>query len=270
MVEWVQASTRLTVFVSLVILACYSSRYINETTLTWFFIQLQNDPIGGFGLFLFLSILAVVVLLPGMLVAVGTGAVYGVWLGFLINWMSTAIGQSLAFLLGRYLLRDLVSSWLVARFSKFSAIEHAIAKEDWKLVVLLRLSPLIPYNVLNYLLSVTSIEFWPYAIASGAAIIPYTFAFVYLGSLSGDLTAAFSGGLFGPDLTQLNSVWVMGSLLMMVITGAFVAAIAKRALRAALSGDDVDSGGEEAEGEEEEGALLHGSIVHVPSEHTHP
>lgn len=76
----------------------------------------------------------------------------------------------LAFLVGRYLLRDLVVTGLHTRYRSFAAVDAALERDGWKLVVLLRLSPVLPWNVLNYALAVTGVELLPYAAASSISV----------------------------------------------------------------------------------------------------
>lgn len=72
----------------------------------------------------------------------------------------------------RYLLRDIVVDLTYSKYPKWGTIDQALAREGWKLVSLLRLSPIMPYNVLNYILSITGIGFVPFTVASAISESP--------------------------------------------------------------------------------------------------
>lgn len=105
-----------------------------------------------------------------MVMAMASGAIFGLVFGAILAWLGSAIGQVIAFLIGRYLLRAIVLDYLSRQFPKWTAIDRAMETEGWKLVTLLRLSPIAPWNVLNYGLSVTSIPLFSYAVASALAV----------------------------------------------------------------------------------------------------
>jgi len=124
----------------------------------------------GAALFLGLYIAGVVLMLPAMVMAMASGAIFGMLWGTLLSWMGSSIGQVIAFMAGKYILQELVVSYLTRQFPKWTAIDAAMAREAWKLVTLLRLSPIAPWNVLNYALSVTSVPFVTYAVASSLSV----------------------------------------------------------------------------------------------------
>lgn len=75
-------------------------------------------------------------------------------------WIGGAVGQALAFLLARYLLRGWVESTIKGRWKKWEYIDKAIENDGWKLVLIMRFSPIIPYNLLNIAMATTSMPFW--------------------------------------------------------------------------------------------------------------
>jgi uncharacterized membrane protein YdjX (TVP38/TMEM64 family) len=87
----------------------------------------------------------------------------------------------------------MVVTYLSRQFPKWTAVDRALESEGWKLVTLLRLSPIAPWNVLNYALSVTAVPLAPYVAASSLAILPYLLLFVYFGSLARNLADIFTG-----------------------------------------------------------------------------
>lgn len=159
--------------------------------------QVKDDPYGTLPVFFFAYALSVVLLFPCMIMQVISGALYGFWMGFMVSWGATSLGQCLAFLLGRYLFRPTVKAYLHSTWPTFPTIDSAIKKEGWKLVCLLRLSPVLPYNVLNYALAITPVHFWVFSAASALATIPWTALYVYLGTLSNNLM----------DLAQVCSIF---------------------------------------------------------------
>ena len=133
-------------------------------------------------LFTLVYVAATVILVPGSILTLGAGAAFGLWKGFLLVSCASTLAASAAFLVGRHLARD----WLwtkIGNAPRMTAIKDAIDHKGWKIVGLARLSPLIPYTMLNYFLSLTSIRFTHYVLASWIGMMPGTFAYVYLGSL---------------------------------------------------------------------------------------
>lgn len=132
----------------------------------------QENKFEGSFLFLLLYTAGVVLMLPAMVMAMAAGAIFGMLYGSILAWIGSSTGQVLAFILGRYLLRELVLNFLSHQFPKWTAIDRALATDGWKLVTLLRLSPIAPWNILNYALSVTSVPFLAYTWSSSLAVSP--------------------------------------------------------------------------------------------------
>lgn len=128
-------------------------------------------------------IVATVLLVPGTILTLVAGAIYGLGVGTVIVSIGSTIGASLCFLIARYAARQRVARW-AQRYPLFQAIDSAIGEGGWKIVALLRLSPAIPFNVQNYLYGLTPVRFWPYVIASWLAMLPGTFLYVYLGHVT--------------------------------------------------------------------------------------
>ena len=146
----------------------------------------------GMALFVVAYVVACVLFLPGSLLTLGAGAVFGVWRGFLLVSVASTLGATLSFLLGRFLARD----WIAARAAadpRFAAIDAAVAREGWRMVGLLRLSPLFPFNLLNYSLGVTRIGLRDFVLASWIGMMPGTLLFVWLGAAAGDVAGAAAG-----------------------------------------------------------------------------
>lgn len=92
----------------------------------------------------------VALFLPGVVLILGSGFVFGFWRGLLAVWAGGAVGQALAFLLARYLFRDWVESTLRTKWRKWAIIDKAIEHDGWKLVLIMRFSPIIPYNLVRF------------------------------------------------------------------------------------------------------------------------
>lgn len=122
-----------------------------------------------------------VIMAPVSLLSLSAGLAFGVW-GFPLVVVSATLAATLAFLLGRYALRDRVSRW-INQDRKLLSLNKAVSAEGWRVVGLLRLSPLVPFGMQNYLFSITEIKLVPYVIASAIGMMPGTALYVYIGAL---------------------------------------------------------------------------------------
>ena len=135
--------------------------------------------------------LAAVALLPGSVLTLAGGAIFGLWRGVLYVFAGATLGACAAFLVARYLARAAVERRL-ARHPRFAAVDRAVAREGRKIVFLLRLSPVFPFNLLNYALGLTRVSFTDYAIAS-LGMLPGTILYVYYGKVLGDVARVAAG-----------------------------------------------------------------------------
>lgn len=124
---------------------------------------------------------AALLFVPGVVLTFGAGYVFGLAWGTVIVSLASTTAALLAFLIARYLARARVEK-LARGNQKFAAIDRAIGRDGWKIVGLLRLSPLIPFSISNYLYGLTSVRLAPYVLASWAGMLPATLLYVYLGS----------------------------------------------------------------------------------------
>jgi len=137
-------------------------------------------------LFVPLYVAATVLFVPGVVLTLGAGAVFGVVRGAITVSIAATLGATAAFLIGRYLARAAVARRLEAS-PRFRAIDEAVGEEGWKIVGLTRLSPLFPFNLLNYAFGVTRVPLRHFVLASWLGMLPGTVMYVYIGSLAGDL-----------------------------------------------------------------------------------
>lgn len=176
---------------------------------------------GGAGVVVFIVayIVSTVAFLPGAILTLAAGFAYGPVWGLAIASPASVMGATCAFLLGRTLLRDWATR-KVGQSARVRAIDEAVAREGFKLVLLLRLSPLFPFNVLNYALSLSRVSVWTYVGASFVGMLPGTALYVYLGSLApaaAELSSATQGAstprllLYGAGLLATIAVVVIGT-----------------------------------------------------------
>jgi uncharacterized membrane protein YdjX (TVP38/TMEM64 family) len=175
--------------------------------------------------FALLYVAATVFFLPGSILTVGAGVVFGLARGFAIVSISATLGATAAFLVGRYLARAFIAGKIEGH-PKFKAIDEAVAGEGWKIVALLRLSPVVPFNVLNYAFGVTRVSLRDYVLASWIGMMPGTVLYVYLGSIAGDLAGAGGRASRTPAEWAFYAVGLVATIAVTV----FVTRLARRAL----------------------------------------
>jgi uncharacterized membrane protein YdjX (TVP38/TMEM64 family) len=124
---------------------------------------------------------AVLLFVPGIVLTLGAGFLFGLGWGIVLVSAASTTAAALAFLIARYFARSSVEK-LARTNPRFQAIDRAIGKEGWKVVALLRLSPLVPFSLSNYLYGLTSVRFGPYVATSWVAMLPATVLYVYLGA----------------------------------------------------------------------------------------
>jgi uncharacterized membrane protein YdjX (TVP38/TMEM64 family) len=145
--------------------------------------QERVSGLGTAGMVLYgaVYIVAVVLFVPGLPLTLGAGFLFGLGRGIVLVSAASTTAAALAFLIARYFARGSVER-LARRDPRFEAIDRAIGKEGWKVVALLRLSPLVPFSLSNYLYGLTSVKFGTYVATSWAAMLPATVLYVYLGA----------------------------------------------------------------------------------------
>lgn len=183
--------------------------------------------LGLTGAFIFIGVyaLAAVLFLPGAIFTIAAGLVYGIVGGTAVALTGATLGASLAFLVGRHLVRTRIKKF-AQQNKKFGAIDDAVGQQGWKIVGLLRLSPLIPFNFSNYFYGITSIGFWPYLLASSVGMLPGTLLYAYLGAIG---QAGLSGGKKGHS--PLEWIFLGIGLLATIAVTVFVSRVAKNALQ---------------------------------------
>ncbi|HET6618156.1 MAG TPA: TVP38/TMEM64 family protein [Gemmatimonadota bacterium] len=171
---------------------------------------------------------AAVLFVPGSVLTLGTGFVLGLGWGIAVVSVGSTLGATAAFLVGRLLGRDWVRERIGAR-EIFRGIDGAIAEEGFKVVLLLRLSPLVPYNALNYALALTGVGIRDYVLGSWIGMLPGTILYVGVGAGARSLAAAIFGAGERP------TAWLALLAAGLVATAAAVALVARAARRALAS-----------------------------------
>jgi len=203
------------------------------TALTW----IRGHKLIGSFAFIGLYIVATVCLVPGSILTLGGGFVFGLWLGTLLVWIGSTIGATLAYLLGRSLLRNWVASKIKGN-TKFMAVDTAIDSMGWFIVLLVRLAPIIPFNLLNYALALTKVKVWQYIVFSAIGMLPGTVMYVYFGSLVKNI-ADLAGGV------QLGKVqiiiWCVSGVVIIAVV-VITTIVARKAFNKAILNQELGQG----------------------------
>lgn len=186
-------------------------------------------PLGPL-LFAAIYVIACVLMLPASVLTLGGGAIWGLWAGAGMVLISATMGAAVTFLIGRHVARGWIESKTKGN-PKLAALDAAIGREGWRLVFLTRLSPVIPFNLLNYSLGLTTIQFPGYIAATFAGMIPGVFLYTYLGTLAGQIASAGEN-----DTSALVWGFRLFGLAATALVSIYVARIAKRALNQSIGG----------------------------------
>jgi uncharacterized membrane protein YdjX (TVP38/TMEM64 family) len=184
--------------------------------------------LGAVGAIAFIAIYtaATVAFFPGSILTLGAGVLFGVGFGSLYVFLGATLGATAAFLVGRYLARGWVSRKISGN-AKFHAIDEAVGREGFKIVLLTRLSPVFPFNLLNYAYGVTGVSLKDYVLAS-IGMIPGTIMYVYIGSLAGSIATLGTG----TQPTNPSIQWairIIGFIATVAVT-IYVTRVARKAL----------------------------------------
>jgi uncharacterized membrane protein YdjX (TVP38/TMEM64 family) len=153
-------------------------------------IRLENVPkiktwVEGFGrtapfVYIGLYLVSTVFFLPGAPVTILAGFVFGPLWGIFYASVASIISVSVAFLIARYVARDLVEGW-VKDNAQFRKIDEQVEEQGWRIVMFTRVVPIFPFNLQNYAYGLTSIRFPTYVLVSAIFMLPGTAVFVQLG-----------------------------------------------------------------------------------------
>ncbi|HGH3371129.1 TPA: TVP38/TMEM64 family protein [Kluyvera cryocrescens] len=135
----------------------------------------------GYGLYITLFIIATLCLMPGSILVLAGGMVFGPWLGTLLSLVAATLASALSFILARWLGRSLLLKY-VGHTATFQAIERGMTRNGTDFLILTRLIPLFPYNIQNYAYGLTAIPFWSYTLISALTTLPGIFIYTFMAS----------------------------------------------------------------------------------------
>jgi uncharacterized membrane protein YdjX (TVP38/TMEM64 family) len=177
-------------------------------------------------LLILIYIAACVLFLPGSVLTLAAGYFFGLGIGMVVALIGSWVGSSLAFLLGRTLFRAHMEERL-HRSPRFAAIDRAVGREGTRIVLLTRLSPVLPFNLLNFAYGVTAVSFGRYLFGSMVGMLPGTFMYVYFGTAAKSLTEVLTGNAAsGPGKTAL----LIAGLCATVVVTVYVTRLARRSM----------------------------------------
>jgi uncharacterized membrane protein YdjX (TVP38/TMEM64 family) len=190
-------------------------------------------------IFVALYIGCTVAVIPGLVLTLAAGAIFGLFQGTALVSLGSVGGATAAFFVGRTVARD----WVRAKISgwpRFRALDRTLAQRGFWIVLLTRLSPAFPFVLLNYAYGVSSVRATPYILASWVGMLPATLLYVYAGSVAASVTQAISGEV------QLGAGrwWLLGTgFAATLVVTVLVARIARRNLDAELKRAPVAAAG---------------------------
>jgi uncharacterized membrane protein YdjX (TVP38/TMEM64 family) len=186
------------------------------------------ESVGPWGPVLLAAVYAVacVLFVPGFILTLGAGFLFGVVRGTITVSIGSVLGATAAFLVGRTLLRAWVNR-RIAAYPRFQAIDRGVGQHGFKIVLLTRLSPVFPFNLLNYAFGLTNVRLWEYVVASWIGMLPGTVMYVYFGSALKSLAEVATGE---PQGGTPQTVFFVAGLLMAVVATIVIARVARQAL----------------------------------------
>ncbi len=191
----------------------------------------EENPRIAWAAFILAYVAAAVLMVPGSILTSGAGLLFGVPLGVALASVASTLGAGCAFLAGRFLARGWVESRL-RTMPRFRALDRAVARKGALIVLLARLSLLIPYNLLNYALGLTKVRFGAYLFGTLVGMLPAMVLYVYLGSVAGSMASLNQDGAGAIP----QSLFVAG----LILTAAAIVLIARLTARALRSELELD------------------------------
>ncbi|MEG4069853.1 TVP38/TMEM64 family protein [Microcoleus sp. Pol11C2] len=221
----------IAILLALLIVATRSA-YVQDVLRT---LLMRIEELGWWGPVAFVATynLATVLFVPGSVLTLGGGAIFGLWWGSVYVFAASLLGAVFAFAIGRYLCRDRVVKYMESH-PKFKALDRAVSQQGLKIVFLTRLCPLFPFNLLNYALGITQVSLKDYVLGS-LGMIPGTIMYVYSGSLVGEVAAIGAICQSTSPHTEAAkwSINILGFIATVTVT-VFVTRIASKALEESI------------------------------------
>lgn len=228
---------RLVLFFSIALLLALlivatRSAYVQDVLRT---LLMRIEDLGWWGPVAFVATynLATVLFVPGSVLTLGGGAIFGLWWGSVYVFAASTLGAVFAFAIGRYLCRDRVVKYMESH-PKFKALDRAVSQQGLKIVFLTRLCPLFPFNLLNYALGITQVSLKDYVLGS-FGMIPGTIMYVYSGSLVGEVAAIGTQTVYAsPQDSAVKWLINIISFIATVAVTVFITRIASKALEESI------------------------------------
>lgn len=188
--------------------------------------QVARLGVWGPVVYVALYVLGAVLLIPGSVLTLAAGVLFGLVRGTALVLLAATLGAAAAFLVARYLARGYIERRIGT--GRLAAVDRALARDGFRLVLLLRLTPVVPYSLLNYSLGLTGVRFRDFVLAS-VGMLPGTLLYVYYGKVAGDLAALAGGQPVPRDAAYWATIGV--GLAATIAVTVLVTRIARRALR---------------------------------------
>lgn len=198
------------------------------------------DRLGPFAMvaFVVLYVVDAIILGPAWLFALVAGLAFGLVKGVLLVWFSATVAAAVAFLVARYFARHRIEK-LAMKNEKYEAVDRAIRKHGWKVVLLLRISPILPYTISNYIYGLTAVDFVHYVIATAVGIVPMVAVYVSIGAAGREAALAAAGG----GHHSMAELIVLGVGIVVTIAAAvLIARAARRELADMRVARDAEAG----------------------------
>jgi uncharacterized membrane protein YdjX (TVP38/TMEM64 family) len=171
--------------------------------------------------FTILYLLVTLLCLPNIILILVSGSLFGLFKGIVLVSIADTLAAVACFLLGRTVLRQRIKKW-ISKNPSFVRLDQAVGNQGWKILLLTRLSPLVPSNLLNYGFSCTKVNFWQYCFFSWLGMLPIIALYTYLGS--------FGVRLLNEGLTPGKVALQLVGALLAIGAGVYTTRIAKKAL----------------------------------------
>jgi len=179
------------------------------------------------------------------LITLGVGYAFSFWVSWGLILICMNAGANIAFILGRTYLKNYIDKKL-EDYPKIKALEKAITQNAWKVVFLVRLSPLFPFSITNYMFGTTNLIWWHFTTATGCALLPESFLYAFMGSAIRKVSDQWTGKIPDGSGKTAENIAFYGGIIVTIISVIFITIISRNAIKKAI--EEADK--KEAEGRE--------------------
>jgi len=220
---------------AIILLFCFIAGYFlfrdAESIIVWF----KGFGIVGALLFTIMLSLAIVLLLPTPFIKMGAGVIFPFWIATAVNFIASMVGGLCAFLLGRWLFRESIQE-SIKNDQRMQNIEKGLEKEAMKISILVRLSPILPDEWLNYIMSATPVSLRVFLLSSTSSLI-YCLIYAYYGHALGSI--AFSrSGMDELKQSQMGIIMLLLGIVATIIATVIVTRVSISALRESIGEEE--------------------------------